>query len=408
MPARGAGVAAASCDASETPPWIVSAPDLDGPLAIAPTASDSTAPLGVATYNIHSGLGGDSWPIGRSQATIETNLRGIARHLATAGSDGAPPDVVALNEVDFGSRRSAWIDEASFLADELTRLTGERYEQIRAETWHRTTFGREVRFGNALLTRDHVLESQRCLLDGVTRCTFAAEGSASLPALASDHWLDRLLGETRGVLRITIEHDGRPLDVLVTHLDALSQNEREAQAAHLVTRFVARDRPTVLLGDLNAVPTVLTGGRSFFGDDRTHDILTSGELIDARFLSASLSDRRDLAPWATFPSSAPVWPLDAILATPELSPRDVRTIGGHESDHLGMAATLDWSDDAQRARLVERHALIRLRQRERVERCDLVPRAAATLAATARWLTESSGLSAIAISANQTRTARIP
>lgn len=369
------------------PPWSTLGP---GAAAPAPGADA----LRVATYNIHSGLGGDSWPVGRSRATVEANLRAIAAHLAAESAAGRPLDVIGLNEVDLRARRSAWIDEADFLATELSRLTGDAYTAVTAETWRRTTIGREVRFGNTVLSRDPVVESASCLLDGSAACTFAAPGADTLPALAGAGWLDRTLGETRGVVRVRIHHRGRPVDVLVTHLDALARSQREAQAAHLVSRFVDPGRATVLLGDLNSVPSYLTLGRWFFADDRTHDIVSSGALVDARLLLASLTGAPGLEAWATFPSSAPAWPLDAVLATAELAPRELRRIGAGESDHLGLAATFDWSEAAERDALAARHDRIRARLRERVASCDLA-HPSASLAATARWLTTSSGLAAL-------------
>lgn len=389
-PAEGAH---ACGELGEAPPWLSLDLEIGGGEA-PPTGAGADA-LRVATYNIHSGLGGDSWPIGRARATIESNLRAIAEHLAAESRAGRPLDVVGLNEVDLGARRSAWIDEAEFLAAELGRLTGDRYTAVTAETWRRTTLGREVRFGNTVLTRHPILESSSCLLDGTSACAFAAPGADTLPALAGASWLDHALGETRGVVRVRIDHRGRPVDVLVTHLDALAQSQREAQAAHLVSRFVEAGHATVLLGDLNAVPTYLTRGRRFFAEDRTHDIVTSGSLVDARVLLASLGGARDLDAWATSPSSAPTWPLDAVLATPDLAPRELRRIGAGESDHLGLAAAYVWAEADERAAIVARHDRIRARQRERVASCDL-PHASATLAATARWLTTSSGLAALA------------
>ena len=86
--------------------------------------------------------------------------------------------MVGLNEVDFASRRSAWIDEAEFLADDLARRTGERYAVVRGETWARTIPGFEVRFGNAALVRHPIVRSTACLLDDGAACDAARAATA--------------------------------------------------------------------------------------------------------------------------------------------------------------------------------------------------------------------------------------
>lgn len=113
---------------------------------------DEGAGLRVVTYNLHAGLG-EGWRWFAPRAEVEANLRRIARHLAEAAPADDPVDVVALNEVDFASRRSGWLDQAAFLAAELEDLTGARYQVVRGPTWERDAPGLEVRFGNAILTR---------------------------------------------------------------------------------------------------------------------------------------------------------------------------------------------------------------------------------------------------------------
>jgi endonuclease/exonuclease/phosphatase family metal-dependent hydrolase len=143
---------------------------------------------------------------------------------------------------------------------------------------------------------------------------------------------------------LTIGVAGRPIDLLVTHLDAFVVAEREAQAAHLMRRFVRAGRTTILLGDVNAVPIDMTGGRRFFAHDRTHAILTSGSLFDARGWYATLHGVASLAAWATFPAAHPLWPLDAVLASQDLAPMRVDVIGDTASDHRGLAVQYELTD----------------------------------------------------------------
>ena len=325
-----AGHGASSGACADVAPWIL-ADSVDGLDELHPDRAET---LDVATYNLHSGLGG-GFALFRSRARVEENLRAIARAIAGAARQGGAPDVVGLNEVDFGSRRSGWLDEARFVADELQALTGVSYEVVRGETWRRDVPGFEVRFGNAALVRLPILESATCPFDDLDRCALPVSSDAPPPA-RRDGLLGRLLREPRGVIRVTVRVGDEPVDVLVTHLEAFAIREREAQAAALASRFVAPDRTTVLLGDMNAVPTVLTRGRWLFSDDRTHAILATGGLADASLSLASRLRQQSLATWATYPASAPVWGLDWVLGSVDLAPQDATVIGDGASDHRGL------------------------------------------------------------------------
>ena len=302
------------------------------------TAPALAADLRVVTYNIHSGLG-STFALRRSRADVIRTLDEIGETIATSAPADAPVDVVGLNEVDFGSRRSGWIDQATWLADDLGRRTGHRYEVVRGETWRRTLPGFEVRFGNAALVRHAIARSSACVLrDGVPCAEEPVEPVVTPSQRPGPGLLARILRETRGVISLTLDIGRRPLDVRVTHLEAFAQRDREAQAARLVNHLVDGARSTIVLGDMNAVPAPLV--RPLFATDRTAAILTRGPLADARAAFAAES----ASGWPTFPADAPRWPLDWVLGTSDLVPTLVKTIGDDESDHRGLYVQFDWAD----------------------------------------------------------------
>lgn len=338
------------------PPWLSAvAPDDPSP------PSRVAAPLETVVYNLHSGLGPR---LARSAGAdqVRRRLRGIAAEIAGTGA----ADVIGLNEVDFGSRRSAWIDQAAFLAAELETLTGYTYSVVGGPTWSRETAGAEVRFGNAMLTRHPVLESSNCLYSALGECARASyrhRPAAGSPGLLS------AFTEPRGVIRAMVAVEGRPVDVLVTHLEAFAVAQRERQASALLKGVVRPERTTVLLGDINAVPTTLTAGRWYFAADRTHDLLNSGPLADARVLRAAILARRDLGAWATYPAEAPRWPLDAVFASTDLWPERIAAIGGKgHSDHRGLYARYRWIGADPAASIL--HARIKRNQAARLQACD--------------------------------------
>ena len=352
------------------------------------------------TYNLHSGFGpGFAWF--RSRATVERHLAGIAAAIAASPE---PVDLVGLNEVDFVARRSGGIDQARYVARALERHTGRRYEVVYGETWRRRLPGFEARFGNAVLVRHPVLHRAACSYDDARDCG-GSEPGADMPRLRAGGMINRLVREPRGFIKLTLEVQGRPVDAIVTHLDAFVLAEREAQAAHLLRRFIDPARTTVVLGDFNTVPTVMTYTRAFLAADRTHDILTSGRLADARVLYDSRNGRSDFARWATYPASAPTWPLDGVLGSIDLVPRDVKVIRSAHSDHHGLYVEYRLAADAAViAAQQRRHDAIRARQLVRIVQCDVVRAGAAQV----RWLMGGTEFLSVPADPERERLSRAP
>jgi|GEM_PF-1483343 len=386
----GSRLVPASC-ISAAVPWILG--DAVGTAAPGEAALEAAPALRAVTYNLHSGLGPER-AFFTSRAQAQRYLAGIAESISAAAG---PPDVVALNEVDFSAQRSGGFDQAAYLANILERYTGRHYDVVYGETWRRRLPGFEVRFGNAALVRHPIRRANACLYDDAQSCGVPA-ATQDMPALQAPGILGRFTREARGLIRLAIDVDGRAVDVVVTHLDAFVLAEREAQAAHLLRRFIDPRRTTVVLGDFNTVPTVMTYTRAFFTADRTHDILTSGGLADARVLFDSRRGAADFRRWATYPSTKPVWPLDTVLGSLDLVPWNVKVIAAPYSDHNGLYVEYRVTSDAaviaaQRAR----HDVIRRRQLAQIMRCDLVQASAAQL----RWLAAGTGFVDIASAAER-------
>jgi endonuclease/exonuclease/phosphatase family metal-dependent hydrolase len=344
------GLASAADATSERLPYW-----MDDPAPARLSQSSEIPPLRAVTYNLHSGFG-SGWRLFASRSEVKANLRAIARRIVEAAPVTSPVDVVGLNEVDFHSRRSGWTDQAAFLADELSSLTGYIYSVVRGETWRRNVPGLEVRFGNAVLVRHPVMEEHVCELG--SHCVDES-GTTVDPA---GNLFSRILGEKRGIVRVRIDFHDQPVDVLVTHLEAFVLKQREVQAAEILRNYVRPGVPTVLLGDINAVPSDMTAARGPFAADRTHDILTSGKLVDARVRIAALKGLKDLSIWSTYPALEPEWPLDGVFATADLLPQAVRVVGADESDHRGLLVSYGWLDEEMAAKYGRWHDSMRRRQ----------------------------------------------
>jgi endonuclease/exonuclease/phosphatase family metal-dependent hydrolase len=187
-----AGLLAAGSDRRPCPP--AHGKDLGG----RPVSSPVAGPLRVGTFNIHSGRNAEGqFDLGRTARCLE------GLHLA------------GLNEV-----RGAWQWQAGDQAELLGRQLGMGWLFAPAEQrWWRDDFG------NALLTCLPVVSWRREPLP----CT---QGKAH-----------------RNLVIAELEHGGRRIYLLVTHLDRV--RDRQAQLELVIDRFLALPEPALLMGDLN-------------------------------------------------------------------------------------------------------------------------------------------------------------
>jgi endonuclease/exonuclease/phosphatase family metal-dependent hydrolase len=238
--------------------------------------------LRVMTYNVHRCVGVDR----------NLDLERVASVIAAARCD-----IVALQELDVGRRRTRNIDQAHQLA-ELLGMRSHFNAALHVE---------EERYGDAILT---------ALPETLVR-------AGPLP-----HYRKMRGLETRGAVWITVEALGRKIQVLNTHL-GLIPAEQQQQAAALIGDWMASDAwtsPAILLGDFNAGPY----SRAY------------------RMLNAALRDAQTLYPYApvsTFPSKLPFMRIDHVFLAGPWKVRKVETpyvgLARVASDHLPLVVELD-------------------------------------------------------------------
>jgi endonuclease/exonuclease/phosphatase family metal-dependent hydrolase len=217
----------------------------------------------ILTYNIHSGRGVDG----------RLDLGRIAAVIAAEG-----PDIVALQEVDVGRRRTDGVDQAHALAQRLG-MTASFQAALRVE---------EEQYGDAILTALPIRRVKAGTLPGYRL----------LPRL-----------EPRGALWVSIETGAGAVQIINTHL-GLVPREQQAQARELAgPRWLgceARHGPLILVGDFNA-----TRGASAY-----------------RILTSDLKDATKQAPrrgrMATFPSRSPVLRIDHVFVSDGVRVIDAR------------------------------------------------------------------------------------
>lgn len=239
--------------------------------------------LRLMTWNVHRCVGTDR----------KLNVARVAEVIAAYR-----PDIVALQELDVGRRRTGGVDQAHRLAEML---------QMRAH-FNAALTVEEERYGDAILTA----LPERLVKTG------------PLPGLPKLRGL-----EPRGALWVAVEVGGVELQVINTHL-GLVPREQQVQTAELLgQRWLGSEGftgPAVLLGDFNATPFSQT----------------------YRMLTAVMRDAQDglaKAPTATFPSGFPILRIDHVILSAGIrtvaveSPFDPRARVA--SDHLPLVVTLD-------------------------------------------------------------------
>jgi endonuclease/exonuclease/phosphatase family metal-dependent hydrolase len=242
----------------------------------------------VVTYNIHHGEGADR----------KTDLKRIANLLLAV-----EPHVVALQEVDQGTRRAGGVDQPA----ELAKLTGMQ-----------VIFGRNIDFdgggyGTAVLTKLPVKSHKKVKLK-----SFYAPTSVN--------------PEQRGVQVLELgENDEPGILFLNTHLDYRPPDDERMASAKTINELVAKhgDRPAILAGDLNAIPE-------------------SGPIEELRKQWQIVGTEAEARPSAalpilTFPAEKPDKWIDFVLVRPaeKWEVVEVRVLDeGVASDHRPLLAVL--------------------------------------------------------------------
>jgi endonuclease/exonuclease/phosphatase family metal-dependent hydrolase len=233
----------------------------------------------IVTYNVHRCVGNDR----------RLDVARIADVLAALN-----PDIVALQELDVGRRRTNNVDQAHEIAERLEMVCH----------FHPAFVVEEERYGDSILTS----LPERLVKSG------PLPGYPRMPAL-----------EPRGAVWIEVEVGGRPLQVINTHL-GLVPREQQIQAAHLAGPAWLEHKdcqwPAILTGDFNA---------------------TASSVV-YRTLTQRLQPARRIArrkqPNATFPSPLPVLRIDHHFVSPGIEVEDIFApydpLARVASDHLPL------------------------------------------------------------------------
>jgi endonuclease/exonuclease/phosphatase family metal-dependent hydrolase len=239
--------------------------------------------LRLMTWNVHRCVGVDK------RLDVERCARVIA---------AARPDIVGLQELDVGRKRTGHVDQAHRLA-ELVSMRSHFNAAMHIE---------EERYGDALMT---------ALPERLVR-------AGPLPGYPRIRAL-----EPRGAVWIAVTlPDGQELQVINTHLGLVPQ-EQKKQATALVADWMADEkftRPGILMGDFNATP--------FQQPYR----ICAAAIQDAQLLWPG-------APMSTYPSGFPFMRIDHVFVSPGIKVTRVESPFDPEarkaSDHLPLVIEIE-------------------------------------------------------------------
>jgi len=246
------------------------------PLArsLAPAASKKN--LRVMTYNIHVGVGMDK----------KLDLQRIAEVISREH-----PDLVGLQEVDRGVKRTEEKDEIA----ELAKLT--RMDYVFA---HNLDY-QGGQYGVAILSRFLIQKT--------------------------DHqkYQNTREAERRGMIRVEVEVESRTINFVTTHLDYQYADGRLFETEQLLKFLDPVNSPLIVVGDFNEEP----GGDAY-------------KLMTTKFEDAWTRSRTKGA-GLSYPADKPVKRIDYIFcrASDHLRVKKIVVVNTLASDHLPVVAELE-------------------------------------------------------------------
>jgi endonuclease/exonuclease/phosphatase family metal-dependent hydrolase len=240
------------------------------------TLSSSKKILRVMTYNIHVGVGMDK----------KLDLQRIADVI-----NREHPDLVGLQEVDRGVKRTEGKDEIA----ELAKMTEMHYAFA-----HNLDY-QGGQYGVAILSR--------------------------FPISAIDHrkYENRREAERRGMIRVEVDVSGKTINFVTTHLDYQYEDGRLFEAEQMLKFLMDIKGPLIVVGDFNEEPSggayklMLTGFEDMW--------------IRSRAEAAGLS----------FPADKPVKRIDYVFTrqSDRVKAKKAWVVNTPASDHIPVVVELE-------------------------------------------------------------------
>lgn len=292
------------------------------------------APLRVLVWNIQYAAGRDHHffydggeAVSVPRETVEATLEQVAAVLGEADAD-----LVLLQEVDRGSRRTAFVDQHEAL---LTRVP---YPCDTSATYHRAPYVPHPPHEHLGKVDMHLSVFSRYRISGGLRHQLAT---------IDESRFRKLFNLRRALLEVELPRaDGGRLLLFDTHLSAFSKGDGTLarQIAEIDARLASSGAPFVLAGDFNALPPGDDPGRLELGPGTFYEVPTPIAPLLEHYQAAIPAEAWLEARWRTYlPWSAadPDRVLDYVFYE-GVRVEDFRVLreAAPISDHLPIAFTL--------------------------------------------------------------------
>lgn len=238
---------------------------------------------------------------------------------AIAALQSVDPDIVAFQEIDFGSKRSYQVNQLDAIARALKLSAGAiainwDKNYLPFPYWPPTAHFGKILSGQAILSRYPIDKNSRIVLEKV----------ADKPFFYNAFYLDRLAQVAQ------IDLGGQSLVVINIHLEAFNETTRTHQTQFVknLAEEYAQTNPVIVMGDFNSAI------------NRAEETAFSIEVMAKSEVFTSAVPRSQWgSATATFPANQPEYKLDYVWYTPstiETVKAEVLNAAGEASDHLPL------------------------------------------------------------------------
>lgn len=264
----------------------------------------------------------------RDKNFYEDKLEKFAQEITDWGAD-----VVCLQEVDFESSRSHFINQAEFLARKanypyVVEVVSWDANYVPFPYWPiSNNFGR-VKSGGAILSRYPIVNHEATLL--------------AKPI--SHPWWYNIFYLHRYFQKVTIEVADKKFKIINLHLEAFDKIDRESQI-DLLKKKISVEKIDFVMGDFNMVPKSATKRSKFFNDDNYENDLSYHKMMASNLQEVIPDDiyAKEEELYFTFPASDPDRRLDYIFFQAEHKMMKAEVLSSALSDHLPLRATFQIS-----------------------------------------------------------------